>query len=159
MKTIFNFVLLIFSVSLWANENSCDDYLTRHYRQDLRPTSVYYSNAVVRGRPVQIVKLRLKNTGEVDMRPEPNESNHRTMYVRVGLKEVSTQLLLPVDSGQQTTVTLVLPKNSLQNCGKATFAIDTRHTVGQWGCLVWNNDSAELVTPMQGRFCRNFFEN
>jgi len=160
MKYLFFFLCSLgMSGSVLADANSCDDYLARHYRKDLILQSVVFSQQTrlpFHFRPYQAVRLTVKNTGEMDFNSASSDSGEfRNVYVKIKGVEYRTRMRVPLDSGEQTVLNINLPLNTLSHCGQALIQIDTRHTAGQWGCQVWNNDTKKVKTNLQGaRLCR-----
>lgn len=143
-------LLVLFSLApagASANPNACDDYLSRHYRKDLRSFVVTYQNRKYMGDiyyPHQAAWIRVRNTGEVGFPASATGFNPIT--VNLNSSVVSTRIQVPIASGAEKVISVNLPPNTLKHCQKAPVIIDTLHNVGQWGCQVWNNDSSLLVT-------------
>lgn len=150
MKFISIILFVGFSIPAIANDNSCDDYLSRHRRKDLVAKSAYFFNR----NGHQAVKLKLRNRGEVGFSPvSTDENNYRDLYIEVDGREYFTKFRIPLASSKETTVILKLPADTLTHCGTAEFNVDTRRTAKQWGCRVWNNDLKELQTIQAGKIC------
>ena len=89
MKYAFIFFLISFNVL--ANPNACDDYLNRHYKKDLVPKAISFTELKdpLRRRTYQKVTLTLKNQGQVDMNALSTDVNgRRSMKIKVNGIEV-----------------------------------------------------------------------
>lgn len=155
----FSWVLFVSlcASSAFGNSNACDDYLMRHYRKNLKPISITYQNKDYMGDiyfPHQAVSLKVKSMGEVAF--PATASGFKPISVKVGSQSQGTQVPVPIPSGTEKFIKFNLAPNTLKHCQNATVTIDTLHNVGQWGCLVWNDDSSVLkAREANGTFCLN----
>ena len=154
--TILSFLI---SFAAMANPNACDDYLNRHYKKDLVPKSISFTEVKdpLRRRTYQKVKLTLKNQGQVDMNAISTDSgNRRSMKIKINGIERTVSFNIPFDSGQTQVVKFSLGKGVLKHCADANVAIDIGHTAGQWGCQVWNNDQKKIKALIPRTACPRF---
>lgn len=153
----FLILFLLFTSNAFADANSCEDYLNRHYKKDLRVTKLEFTNKTHMGDiayPHQKVKLTLKNSGQVDMNSLSTDSNgYRNLKVRVKGYNRTIRFKIPLDSGESNIVYTTIPKNSMVNCRNYEVEIDMDHKAGQWGCQVWNNDKKTLNARIPGVRC------
>ncbi|TDJ04583.1 MAG: hypothetical protein E2O68_07935 [Deltaproteobacteria bacterium] len=151
-------LLLLFPITLLAGPNDCDDYIARHYKQDIVPISLRFANRNLVGDirfPHQAVSITIKNTGQVDMNERAGDvGGFRSMKVRINGVLKTVRFRVPLDSGRTTVVRTTLPPKTLGHCQKAPVEVDVGHTVGQWGCQVWNNDLKTLKARIYNQFCR-----
>lgn len=151
-------LFLFFPVALLANPNACDDYIARHYKQDIVALSLTYANRSSIGDisfPHQAVFLKIKNTGQVDMNERAGDiRSFRNMKVRINGILKFVRFRVPLDSSRTTIIRTTLPPNTLRHCQKVPVQLDEGHTIGQWGCQVWNNDFRTLRARIYNRFCR-----
>lgn len=145
MKLFFCLILLSISQVVFADANSCDDYLSRHYRRNLIPTSISFHNRNI-SEPYQEVKLSIKNVGEVAF----SEPGLKWMKVKIKNNIRSIQVPMPIGVGQTIILSIAVDPNLLRNCERVPVTIDLDHTVGQWGCQVWNDDSKILQAHLIG---------
>lgn len=147
-------LLLILMISLngsfaWANANSCDDYLSRHYKQDLVLTSVSFINQSQLGGFTlarQTVRLRIKNSGQVTIQAQPGDSGgYRQFKVKIRNRVYNTRIRVPLASGGTTMAHVVVRGRALRHCKNVNVTLDVGKTFGQWGCQVWNNDVKRLL--------------
>ena len=158
MKIKFLLLMLVLTSSAHANPNACDDYLSRHYKKDLVLQSANFTNRTLMGDfyfPHQRVVLSIKNSGEVNLNSLPTDDGvYRNIWIKIRGVERKARIKMPIISGQIAKAYLTLPGRALRPCRRETITIDTKHTVGQWGCQVWNND-IKTVVMRTGRFlCR-----
>lgn len=124
-----------------ADANACDDYLARHYKTDFKPIGLSFQSREYMGdirMPHQIAWIRLKSVGEMDFSATP--SGYRDIRASVKYNEYATRVNVPAPSGSERVISVILPPGTLRHCEKARVEIDLTHSVGQWGCQVWNND-------------------
>jgi len=158
MKTWMTLLSFLSVATVFAGPNDCDDYIQRHYRQDVVLTKLKFQNKSLMGDiPFrhQKVSFYLKNRGEVDF--NASSSDHgvwRDIYMKINNIKRKALMRIPLDSGQSTIVYANFPPQTLKNCAKAKVEIDVHHTARQWGCQVWNNDKKTIMTYQIGRFCR-----
>ena len=138
-----------------ANVDSCDDYLSRHYKKDLKPIGLSFQDRDYMGDiyfPHQAVTVRVRNVGQEPM--PGSQSEFARMRVRVAGISRNVQIRRGLPSMQDTYIKFSLPPGTLHHCDNHPVWLDTARNVGQWGCRVFGNDNRSLKAVRYPGFCR-----
>lgn len=140
MKTLCLLTVLAATGQAFANVDSCDDYISRHYRKDLMPVHIQFQEKNLMGdiyTEHTAIKLFIKNVGEVNM-----SKSKIPMRVRINGRLMKGYLYGGVASGHWKVLNVITKgHNFLRHCRKAKVQIDLGRQAGQWGCAVFDNDS------------------
>lgn len=154
-----------------AQDDSCDDYLSRHFRQDLTPLNEVYDGFprlpamrqefALKVSPSSVYPGHLqasfwvKSVGEQPVREGRNpvvvKVNEYIVRATVDTSAVagsgplgSTTGVGP-QSGQRAQVVMTLPAAmKLNDCDRVQVHFDSSRSFGQWGCAIYSNDSKTL---------------
>lgn len=154
MKGVIKSLLFLLLGTLPSGEvkaQECDDYISRHYRQDIAPESISISKASLFGAPLQKVTVGVRNWGEVDLNGCEDTActaGFYRIYISINGREASTYLPYVIPSGGAAALSLYYPDGTFSQCGSYTVSIDTRRSAGQWGCGVYWNDTKSLSIPL-----------
>jgi hypothetical protein len=141
---------------LSADVDDCNDYLTRHYRRDLKPISVSFRRLAWSVLPVTALRVTVKNVGEVAV---GERGVPRAIRVRLGALVMKGSFSGTIEPGATRAIDLGVSKmGRFSHCGARTVRIDTTRTAGQWGCNCFTNDEAVVRTYELGnrRLCLSF---
>jgi hypothetical protein len=122
-----------------ADADSCDDYVARHYRRDLRPTHLAMRD--LGGQ--QEIRLTVRNGGEESV-------DVGILDVQLGALGISNKPTGPLGSQAERVYTFKVSAGRFSRCQKVRVALDTSRTAGQWGCAVFGNDVLELPVEVDG---------
>ena len=147
MKKALLFLGIILGIGageIRADVDDCDDYLMRHYRRDLKPVAVIFSNKKYSPVPMTDLKLKVKNVGEVaigsDTEPKSIKVDFGAGIVRTGsysgkIQPGASRVINMGHSGQ----------GIFSHCQKRTIQMDITRTAGQWGCQCFANDTEQVT--------------
>lgn len=177
MKHLLVLASLGMAMAAVAAPDSCDDYVSRHYKKDLTPVLAKVSNVARSGdlSAYQALEVRVKNIGSetIEDNSAPGSLISRTRAIKISvLRTVKIAgrdrrlrstfqgfMRAPLRAGEETTVTVTMPQDLLRHCQKVDIQIDSERTAGQWGCAVFGNDTRNFtvrLAPSAGsriRFC------
>ncbi len=152
MKFLGFLLFVLNSYALDNTANSCDDYISRHNKQDLVPVSFTYKD--VTNSMAKEITMVIKNQGEVDMNSLPSDvGGLRNLQITMNGQTVTTKFRIPLDSQQSQTLKFNIKTSGIKDCVDVDVLIDPNHGAGQWGCSVWNNDHKTIKAVKAGSNC------
>jgi len=157
--------LALFHRTGYSLEDSCEDYLQRHYKADLVPVSAFIQTIPNQGDIAggERLVVRVKNIGNLPLQGPSGgilAANPLTLSVRRTGRHVAfplrpaaiyqTFINAPLAPGATADVSVAIPTGSIANCSKMQIHIDVRKTAKQHGCLCYNNDTETFNVQRKG---------